>query len=402
MPENNELAGGEAQIRRRKKLTTHTTAISNIVIFGYNQLSDAAKMTYIALESYDWPDENGFSKGKAWPSIATLAADRGKSYDTISRHLKELQLAGLITVESGKQLGRTNIYWLEEPSESAVTTYTARCQKRTSIGEQLDQNATKNENTAANNELTENHKAEQGVVESHLAEENVVSTLVSESENTNQKTALHKSEQTAGLSKLNTLPQVCTTQSRKSAAVGESFLPDKGIQPNQIKTKQEKDFSNRAFNSPITSKQVFTGNCKSLTAAESSKRESHQQETLDIKQIGRKPCSSSARTENQNDKKPELSSSSSYISRVMQDFSVALHDSEHTHSNQSQANKLFRQAGLSEQKFIEAMYEAKKRAQWAALAGYTNSSESPNRAAYFFVTLRRLLEEKSSGLPIGS
>ena len=90
--------------------------------------------------------------------------------------------------------------------------------------------------------------------------------------------------------------------------------------------------------------------------------------------------------------------SSSYVSQVMQDFSLALHDTEHTRPNQSQASKLYQQAagrGVSEQKFVELMYEAKKRAQWAALADSRSSPGGPNRAAYFFTTLRGLLGDSA-------
>jgi len=65
------------------------------VLLGYANLSDGARLTYMVLESYDWPDKDGFSKGRCWPSIETIATARGKSYDTVARHLKELEAAGL-------------------------------------------------------------------------------------------------------------------------------------------------------------------------------------------------------------------------------------------------------------------------------------------------------------------
>lgn len=382
MPEINDLTGGEAQIRRRKKLSGHTTAISNILIFGYNQLSDAAKMTYIALESYDWPDENGFSKGKAWPSIATLAADRGKSYDTISRHLKELQSVGLITVESGKQFGRTNVYWLEEPSEAAVAAYTARCQKRSAIGESFSTSSEKVENPT---------KTQTMAVESNQRTntDNAVETKSSNLTLHNARTVVKSASEE--------VPQNCSSGFRKFAVEGESFLPDKGIQPNQIKPNQEKDFSSRAYETRVISKQNFESKFKPTHDEAANATTPSNAPNFDV--VKAKQDSSSALSPSQNQHaKNQQGFNSSYVSRVMQDFSLALHDSDHININQNQVNKLFRQAGMSEQKFVECMYEAKKRTQWAALAGQANSCETPNRAAYFFVTLRRLLEERNSGL----
>ena len=87
---------------------------------------------------------------------------------------------------------------------------------------------------------------------------------------------------------------------------------------------------------------------------------------------------------------------STYITRIMEDFSRALHDIEHIKPNQSQANNLYTQSGLEEQKFVDLMYEAKKRAQWAALAASSTSPEAPNRAAYFFTTLKNLVTAPSA------
>ena len=113
-------------IRRRNKLRRHSTVVSNVILRGYHHVSDHAKLTYLVIDSYDWPDEDGLSKGNAWPSIATLAAERGKSYVSIWRDIKELVAAGLLTVESGQRRGTTNVYWIEDPSEAEFERYLAR------------------------------------------------------------------------------------------------------------------------------------------------------------------------------------------------------------------------------------------------------------------------------------
>ena len=88
---------------------------------------------------------------------------------------------------------------------------------------------------------------------------------------------------------------------------------------------------------------------------------------------------------------------SPYITNVMADFSLALHDIDHTRSNQGQANRIYTQCGLEEKKFVELMYEAKKRTQWAALAATSSdSSGATNRGAYFFTVLRELVAEKQA------
>src|SRR4051812_7785703 len=127
MPENHPAAATS----RRVRLTSHSTTVSNAVLLGYANLSDGAKLTYMVLESYDWPDKDGYSKGKCWPSIETIAAARGKSYDTVARHLKELESAGLIRVESGQERGVANCYWLLGPSQQEFAAYLKRFSETT-------------------------------------------------------------------------------------------------------------------------------------------------------------------------------------------------------------------------------------------------------------------------------
>lgn len=130
MPTNRPPNPEQGAPVRRARLTAHSTSVSNVVLLGYAKLSDGARLTYMVLESYDWPDKDGFSKGRCWPSIETIATARGKSYDTVARHLKELEAAGLIRVESGQERGVANCYWLLGPSEQEAASYKERFDER--------------------------------------------------------------------------------------------------------------------------------------------------------------------------------------------------------------------------------------------------------------------------------
>jgi DNA-binding MarR family transcriptional regulator len=110
--------------QRRQRRKDHYHTLDKTIIFAYPNLSDGAKMTYITLDSYDWPDDSGTSKGYVFPYQETLANVRGVSLRTVQDHLRELSDAGLIKVEciTTKQ-GRRNIYWIEDASQEEFERY---------------------------------------------------------------------------------------------------------------------------------------------------------------------------------------------------------------------------------------------------------------------------------------
>lgn len=297
MSKSYPAGAGQPASTRRVRLTPHSTTISNAVLLGYASLSDGARLTYMVLESYDWPDKDGFSKGCCWPSIETIASVRGKSYDSIARHLKELEAAGLIRVESGQERGVANCYWLLGPSEEEFAAYLQNFSE-----------------TAVDNETYRD---------------------------------------------ANTCPVFEVPQPRgrgygKNALPGPAKMPGEKHEikePNLKKSEPEKD------SNPFHSRS----NKEGPTAPERSR--------------------------------------SPYISQIILDFSKSLNDLAHAPSNQSQAQSLFRQSGLDERPFVELLYEAKKRTQWAAIATPKTTGNGPNRAAYFFKVVRNLLEEKSCATP---
>jgi|CXWL01.1.fsa_nt_gi DNA-binding MarR family transcriptional regulator len=111
----------EPSIRHRNTLKQHYTMTSNVLLFGYKQLSDSEKLTYQTIDSYDWSNGEGKRKGYAFPSLATLARLRGLDERTLRRHLGALESAGLVRREV--QPGQPSLLWIEEPSKEEREAY---------------------------------------------------------------------------------------------------------------------------------------------------------------------------------------------------------------------------------------------------------------------------------------
>ena len=84
-------------VRRRNRLRHHYTITSNVLLFGYKHVPEAAKLTYQVIDSFDWSDAAGLRKGFAYPSLRRLAEIRGVEERTIRRHLGQLEQANLIS-----------------------------------------------------------------------------------------------------------------------------------------------------------------------------------------------------------------------------------------------------------------------------------------------------------------
>jgi DNA-binding transcriptional ArsR family regulator len=108
-------------IQRRNRMRSHYTITSNVILFGYPKLSDAAKITYQVIDSFDWPDDSGTSKGFAYPSLRLLSRIRGVDRRSIRRHLAELEAAGLIMRR--EQVGQPNLLIIEDPSSTETENY---------------------------------------------------------------------------------------------------------------------------------------------------------------------------------------------------------------------------------------------------------------------------------------
>lgn len=122
-------------IQRRNRMRHHYTITSNVLLFGYPQLSDPAKITYQVIDSFDWTDSAGTRKGFAYPSLRLLARIRGVERRSIRRHLAELEIASLITRR--EQVGedrqqQPSLLIIEDPSAEEAEKY---LQSITRVGE---------------------------------------------------------------------------------------------------------------------------------------------------------------------------------------------------------------------------------------------------------------------------
>lgn len=72
-----------------------------------NDISDGAYRMYALLKMYS------HQKNHCWPSVALLAENIGKTEDTASRHLSELEDRGLIVRK--RRMGRSSVTWLTDP-----------------------------------------------------------------------------------------------------------------------------------------------------------------------------------------------------------------------------------------------------------------------------------------------
>src|SRR5688572_4173905 len=103
------------QLRHRNRLRHNYTMTSNVLLMGYGELSDGAKITYQVIDSFDWSNGQGSRKGFAYPSLQTLASLRQIEKRSVRRHLAELEAAGLLTRE--QRAGQPNMLVIEDPSE---------------------------------------------------------------------------------------------------------------------------------------------------------------------------------------------------------------------------------------------------------------------------------------------
>lgn len=126
----------QVTVRRQGRPKRHFTITSNVVLFGYRDLNDAEKLTYLAVQSFDWADGEGERKGYAFPSVETLAQLRNVDRRTIFRHLEKLEKCGLLHREM--RAGRPALLHLQGPSEQETTAYLSTLGSDTDVTRDTD------------------------------------------------------------------------------------------------------------------------------------------------------------------------------------------------------------------------------------------------------------------------
>jgi len=88
--------------------------------------------------------------------------------------------------------------------------------------------------------------------------------------------------------------------------------------------------------------------------------------------------------------------SPAFIRNMITDFSRDLGDQDHIFSNISQAAKIYRNSEMSEDTFIQVLYDARTAAKKATQIKHLNSHGSPNRMPYFFRCLSGVLRQETA------
>jgi hypothetical protein len=88
--------------------------------------------------------------------------------------------------------------------------------------------------------------------------------------------------------------------------------------------------------------------------------------------------------------------SPAFIRNIMTDFSRDLGDQDHIFSNIAQATRLYRNCGLTEEAFMQALYDARALAKKATQIRHLNSFGNPNRMPYFFRCLNAALKQEAA------
>src|SRR5436309_13682777 len=112
----------EVIFKRRNRVKKHFVNTSLVLLYCYNTVSDAAKITFQVIDGFDWESkETGDSKGFVFPAVEKLAEIRHTSVRTIQRHILELIKAKLLT--RVRQRNKPSILYIEEVSDEEVQKY---------------------------------------------------------------------------------------------------------------------------------------------------------------------------------------------------------------------------------------------------------------------------------------
>lgn len=113
---------GDFIFKHRNRLKNHFVNVSKVLLYGYRNLSDGAKITFQVIDGFDWEDKTtGDSKGYVFPAAETIAKIRNTTVRTVQRHIKELETARLITRQRRKY--RASVLFIESVSDKEADNY---------------------------------------------------------------------------------------------------------------------------------------------------------------------------------------------------------------------------------------------------------------------------------------
>lgn len=222
----------ELIFKRRNRLKKHFVNVSNVLLYGYTGVSDAAKITYQVIDGFDWEDkETGDSKGYVFPATDTLAKIRNTTTRTIRRHVSELEQAGLLTRK--RRSHKSSILIIEDVSEEEIAGYTEKF---------LDGKKSSPDGGG---------KPPQAKAKLPLSEENVESQKESTDKNVRSQdtqrtkmSAVYKKKENEGIKKKmkSNVNENFTIKKRnaKSSSIGEILKTYRMIQPKKQTKKPEK------------------------------------------------------------------------------------------------------------------------------------------------------------------
>src|ERR1035437_7182979 len=108
--------------KHRNLLKNHFVNVSKVLLYGYKNLSDGAKITFQVIDGFDWEDKaTGDSKGYVFPAAETIAKIRNTTVRTIQRHIKELETVRIITRQRRKY--RASVLFIESVSDKEADDY---------------------------------------------------------------------------------------------------------------------------------------------------------------------------------------------------------------------------------------------------------------------------------------
>ncbi len=144
--------------KHRNRLKNHFVNVSKVLLYGYRNLSDGAKITFQVIDGFDWEDKTtGDSKGYVFPAAETIAKIRNTTVRTVQRHIKELETARLITRQRRKY--RASVLFIESVSDKEADNYFEMLKNNGKrVGKREEKEDTRNDKNVSSKQVGETTK----------------------------------------------------------------------------------------------------------------------------------------------------------------------------------------------------------------------------------------------------